>query len=108
MTTTAKLISERFLEYLDEQGQAEILPEIADILNAEALRRQEIHVIAAAPFEKSEQHELEKTLQEKWGEHPVLITIDPILLSGMIITFRDTIIDLSGKGRLMDLATHLQ
>jgi len=106
--STAKQVTDRFLEYLAEQGQRDALPEIAELLMAEALRRQEIHVISAAPLEHKEEAELKKTLLERWGEHPVVLTVDPILLSGMIIRFQDTIIDLSGKGRLTDLATHLK
>ncbi len=106
--STAKTIAERFITYLKEEEQIEHLEEIAGYIQAEALRRQEIHVISALELDAKERKSLEKTLHEKWGEHPTIFTCDPIILSGVIIKYSDTIIDLSGRASLTDLATHLK
>jgi ATP synthase F1 delta subunit len=101
-------IAERFIAYLKEQGQYENLSEIVDVLQKEAFRRQEIHLISAETLSESEQTDLKKTLTAKWGDHPLIFTVDPVLLSGMIIKFRDKIIDLSGKSKLTNLAQALK
>jgi F0F1-type ATP synthase delta subunit len=84
-----------------------LLPDIALSLSREADRRQVITVIAAAELPEKEQKELSKTLIEKWGEHTVEFTTDETLLSGMIIAFRDQVIDLSGRSKLNDLSQKL-
>jgi ATP synthase F1 delta subunit len=106
--SVAREISKNFIQYLKEQGRYDILKDIVTLLHEELYRNQDITVITAAPLEDKQHHELEKKLTEKWGEHRILISVDPSLLSGLIIRFQDTIIDLSGKNKLNELAQELR
>jgi F0F1-type ATP synthase delta subunit len=100
---TAKVITENFLGYLKGEGLSDLLPDIAEALGREADRRLVITVMSAAPLSDGEKKELHKTLTEKWGEREVVFTVDDTLLSGMIIAFKDNVIDLSGRQALTDL-----
>ncbi len=104
---TAKLLIENFIGYLKEEGLSDLLPEVAEGLSREADRRQIITVMAAAKLTEKEQTDLRKTLTDKWGERSVEFTTDESLLSGMIIAFRDQVIDLSGRTALTDLSQKL-
>jgi F0F1-type ATP synthase delta subunit len=107
MSKTAKVITERFLEYLKEQGLSDQLPDIAAALSKEADRRHSVTVISAAPLSKKEQNDLEHTLTAEWGEREVIFTVDESILSGMIISYRDRVIDMSGRHALRDLRQQL-
>lgn len=100
---TAKVLTENFLAYLKEEGLHDLLPDIAVGLSREADRRQNITVMSAAALSEKEQAELTKTLTAKWGERDIVFTVDSSLLSGMIIAFRDQVIDMSGRQALTDL-----
>ncbi|HSI21304.1 MAG TPA: F0F1 ATP synthase subunit delta [Verrucomicrobiae bacterium] len=104
---TVRTISESFLAYLTEEGLTDLLPEIAESLTREADRRQVITIMSAAPLPEGEKSDLKKTLTAKWGEHAVEFTVDESLLSGMIIAYRDQVIDMSGRSALNDLSQKL-
>ena len=106
--SVASDISKNFIQYLKEQERYDILKDIVPLLQEELYRNQDITVITASPLEPSQRTDLEKKLTEKWGEHRFLISTDPALLSGLIIRFQDTIIDLSGKNKLNELAQELR
>ena len=101
-------IADRFIAYLKEEEQYENLSEIVDILQKEAYRRQEINIISSEKLSETEQSELKKSLTAKWGDHPLVFTVDPIILSGMVVKFQDKILDLSGKNKLTNLAQVLK
>jgi ATP synthase F1 delta subunit len=101
-------IAKNFIHYLKEQERYDALKDIVSLLQEELFRNHDITVITAAPLDMKQQAELEKKLIEKWGEHRILVSADPSLLSGLIIRFQDTIIDLSGKNKLNDLAQELR
>ena len=103
-----KQIADRFIAYLKEEEQYENLSEIVDILQKEAYRRQEINIISSEKLSETEQSELKKSLTAKWGDHPLVFTVDPIILSGMVVKFQDKILDLSGKNKLTNLAQVLK
>lgn len=103
----AKGVSARLLQYLREEGISEELPAITELLQHEVDRRQIITVISAAKLTESAEDELRVTLTEKWGKRSVTFTVDHALLSGMIISFRDQVIDMSGKHSLTDLSQKL-
>jgi F0F1-type ATP synthase delta subunit len=97
-------VTEKFIDYLKEQGLYQELETAAAMLQKEANRNHDIAVISALPLSKSEQDDLEATLIKRWGEHKVVFTVDDALLSGMAIKFQDQFIDLTGSGRLSNLA----
>lgn len=105
--STAATITKRFLDYLKEEHLDELLPDIARELSKEAERRQVITVVSAAAFSKAESESLEKQLVAAWGEHDVVFTVDPSILSGFLVAFRDRVIDMSGRTALTDLSQHL-
>jgi ATP synthase F1 delta subunit len=106
--TTAQKIAETFIAYLKEQERFDELPAIVQALQEEVLRNQDISVIVAVELSAAEQKSVSDLLTKKWGERRVIFTIDPALLSGMIVRFRDIILDLSGKHDLHDLAHTLR
>ncbi len=106
-TKTARTIAENFIAYLNEEGIGDLLPEVASLLDKEADRRNIITVMSAETLTEKEQADLCKTLTAKWGERDVEFAVDSTLLSGMIIAFKDQIIDMSGRNALTDLSQHL-
>jgi F0F1-type ATP synthase delta subunit len=101
-------IARQIIDYLAEEGWSDRLPEIVRILEKEAYRNQEITVISAVPLSEEELTEVRRMLTDKWGEHPLVTLVDPALLSGMLIRFGHTVIDLTGKQHLRSLAAHLR
>lgn len=105
---TPHAITNQIISSLQEHDLYDMLPEIVKELEGEVYRGKEISVISAVALSETEKKELEKTLQEKWNEHPFVYTVDPVILSGMIIKFEDKIIDMSGRGKLTDLEQELK
>ena len=105
---TSKHLTDSLVRYLKEQGLYEQLPEIAADLQAEVERNKNITVVTAVEISSGEQATITKLLNNKWGDHAVLFAIDPILLSGMIITFQDQVIDTSGRNQLQQLSQTLK
>ena len=107
MQHTSETLATAFTDYLKEHNRYEELPELIRLLEKEAYRNQNITVVTASALSAAEKKELEAALTKKWGEHAVLFAVDPILLSGMIVTFQDRVIDTSGKHSLADLKHEL-
>ena len=105
---TPQDIASSFIEYLKEQGRSDELPLIVEALQKEVFRNQDVTVITAETLPDTDRHELEKKLNAKWGEHRILFSQDPTLISGMLIRFGNEVIDLSGRTRLTDLREHLE
>lgn len=104
----AQSIASSIIDFLKHNEQYDQLSEIADILQKESYRSKAITVISAVDLSKSEQTELQTTLVTKWGEHPIVFTVDPLIISGMVIRFQDQVIDMSGKNSLNQLASNLK
>ncbi len=104
---TPSHIAREIIALLKEKDSYDQLPAIAHLLQEEAQRNQDIHVISAVPMSEKEQKEVHQQLAKEWGEHPLVVTVDPVLVSGMVIKFQDKIIDLSGKHALQDLKNAL-
>ncbi len=103
MKANAASIAKAFVDYLKEEELYSLLPDIEKELEAEIFRNQDISVIAATQLSEKDQKEISSALTQKWGEHTVLFTIDPTILSGMIIRFQNNILDLSGRHGLREL-----
>ena len=101
---TARDIAATFISYLKEQGQEDQLETLVGYLQEELYRNHDITVISATELDQDERSALEKKLTATWGEHRIIISVDPTIVSGMIVRFRDTLIDLSGKHQLEGLA----
>lgn len=103
MKADAAAIAKSFVAYLKEEELYHLLPAIEQELEAEIFRNQDITVIAATDLAEGEKRDITKELTTKWGEHRVVFTVDPTILSGMIVRFQDNIIDLSGRHGLREL-----
>jgi F-type H+-transporting ATPase subunit delta len=106
-TRSVESIADGFISYVRQQGLEERLPEVIECLQREADRQVDITVVSAASLDEGERREIGERVQQKWGEHHVRFHVDPLLVSGLIVHFRDQLIDLSGHGRLSDLQAHL-
>lgn len=95
------------ISHLKKNNQYADLSDIVEHLQKEVYRSQAITVIAAAELTEEDKINLKSTLIKKWGEHDITITIDPTLLTGMIVRFKDIIIDMSGKQKLNQLGEEL-
>jgi F0F1-type ATP synthase delta subunit len=107
MSTTASQIAADVVRTLKREDAYELLPEIVNELQKELYRNTDITVVSAVRLSESDQSALEKRLAERWGDHQVLHTVDPSLLSGFLIKFQDTVIDLTGKQALADFKQEL-
>lgn len=90
------------IKLLKKEDRYDWLPEIVAELQKELFRNADITVISAVMLAETEQKSLEKQLVERWGEHQVLYVVDPSLLSGLLIKFQDTVIDLTGRNDLAE------
>ena len=106
--SAATSIAETIISHLKKEGQYDMLPAVVDVLQKEVFRSKTITIISAAPLEDKDETALKKMLFEKWGEHELAMTVDPTLLSGLIIRFQDQLIDMSGKNSLNQLAHALK
>jgi F-type H+-transporting ATPase subunit delta len=97
-----------FIDLLKKNDMYEQLPEIVSVLQAEVLRNQDITVTTAEILSDDERRDLTNTLTKQWGEHRVVFTVDSVVLSGLMVTFQDKIIDMSGRGKLAALAQELK
>ena len=104
---SAPKIAKGFIQYLKDEEQYALLPEIVKELQEEVFRNQDISVISATKLSAAEEKDISKMVTDKWGEHRVVFTTDAAILSGLIIRFQDNILDLSGRASLQDLKTQL-
>lgn len=104
---TPEALAKSFIEYLRDENLYAMLPQITQELSDEVLRNQDITVISATTLTESQEKEITRELKAKWGEHRVVFSTDPSLLSGMLIHFQDNVIDLTGKQSLRELKQNL-
>ncbi len=104
MSTPATRIAKELLEYLKQENLMEHLPALTKELQQEVWRNQDISIISAEELPEAQKKELYVSLTAKWGEHRLVYSIDPALVSGFIVRFQHHVIDLSGKRSLQDLA----
>ena len=105
---TSHSIASEISHFLKEQGLYEQLPAVVKELEAEVYRNHDITILTPAELSKEEKTKLEKTLTEKWGEHRFVYILDQALLSGILIRFRDQLIDMSGRFKLDELGKALK
>jgi F-type H+-transporting ATPase subunit delta len=102
---------QNFIRVLVENRRLNLLPEIARLYEfARAETEGRITAVVIAPFELNEaqRKQIEKGLQKKLGRTVELRTeIDKGLIGGVIVRAGDLVIDGSIKGRLQQLAHHL-
>ena len=101
-------IVETIVQFLRTSNQYGLLPEVIAGLEKERYRNQSIHVTVAAPLREADEQQLRQSLLEKWGEHYVVLSTDPSLLSGMLISFNGTVLDTTGKQTIQQLSTTLE
>lgn len=100
-------VAQLVLDYLKEHDEMGQLPQILSELQKESYRSQTVRLISAQELTKEEVSEISASLVAKWGEHELSLSVDPSLISGMIIRFGDTVIDRSGRKSLSDLSASL-
>jgi ATP synthase F1 delta subunit len=101
---TPQEISQNIIALLREKHSLDLLPEVVKELQREVYRNHDIHITVATPLTSEEESELTAALTERWGEHQMVTSCDPALLSGMIISFNGTILDTSGLRKLQNLS----
>jgi F0F1-type ATP synthase delta subunit len=103
MSATAQQLATELISLLKKDELYDLLPELTKELEQEVYRNHDIHVISAVELPKSELEDITALVTKKWGEHRIVISVDPTLVSGILITFQDRIIDLSGSSTLSAL-----
>jgi F-type H+-transporting ATPase subunit delta len=100
-----------FLRLLVENRRLMLLPEIRaqyETLKADAEARVEVAVVSAFPLEAAQIKALSEALKRKLGrEVNLTTTVDKALMGGVVIRAGDLVIDGSVRGRLADLAAHM-
>ena len=107
MSRAIPSISDGLIEYLQGQNLLDDLPELIGLLQAEVDRKHEVTVVSAATLDAGERKEIARQTALAWGEHPISYHVDPLLVSGLLVRFRDQLLDLSTRGRLTDLKEYL-
>jgi len=95
------------IRLLKKEDHYDWLPEIAAALQKEMYRNTDITVVSAVELSVSDRKPLEERLLKRWGEHRVLYVVDSSLLTGLLIKFRDTVIDLTGRQAVSEFKQEL-
>ncbi len=100
-----------FIRVLIENRRLTLVPEVArqfERLRGEAEGRIDVTVTSAYPLTRSQMKTIEEALKRRFG-HDVSVTalVDEALIGGIVVRAGDTVIDGSVKGRLQQLAAHL-
>ena len=107
MSRTITTVADGLIEYLQEQGIVDELPKLIARLQLEVDRQHEITVISAETLSKADCHQITLQTKQTWGEHPISFFVDPLLVTGILVRFRDQLLDLSTRNRLSELKEYL-
>ncbi len=103
---------QNFIKILAENERLSVLPCIAQLYAAlETAHKKEIdvEVVSAYALSKKQQNELSKSLEKRLARKINLnCSIDKSLITGMVITAEDLVIDSSALGQLDRLSNSLQ
>jgi len=101
----------RFLQLLADSRRLSLLPEIAslyEVRRADAENRADVEVVAAAELSSEQQQQLRNALERRLQRGVRLHTrIDPHLLAGAVVRYKDFVIDGSLRGRIDRLGAAL-
>lgn len=101
-----------FIKIMAENGRLSVLPRTAELfadLQAELKEEVDVNVVSAYVLSKKQQNELSLSLEKRLARKVNLnCSTDKSLITGMVITAGDLVIDSSAKGQLNRLSNTLQ
>ena len=103
---------QNFIKIMAENGRLSALPRVIELyadLEAEYKKQVDVTVVSAYALSKKQKDELSKSLTKRLARKVNLnCSIDKSLITGMIITAGDLVIDSSAKSQLHRLSNTLQ
>lgn len=103
---------QNFIKIMAENGRLSVLPRVAQLFAAledEYKKQVDVTVVSAYALSKKQNDELSKSLEKRLARKVILhCSIDKALITGMVITAGDLVIDSSAKGQLGRLSNTLQ
>ena len=103
---------QNFIKILAENGRLSVLPRVTqlfDELESEHKKEIDAVVVSAYALSKAQQKELSKSLEKRLARKVNLnCSIDKTLITGMVITAGDLVIDSTASGQLPRLSNILQ
>ncbi len=106
------LNGQNLIKVMAENGRLSALPRVTELyadLVAEHKKQIDVNVVSAYVLTKQQKIELSKSLEKRLARKVNLnCCIDKNLITGMVITAGDLVIDSSAKGQLNRLSTTLQ
>ena len=103
---------QNFIKLMAENGRLSVLPRVAELyasLEDEYKKQIDVKVVSAYTLSKKQKDELSISLEKRLARKVNLnCSIDKALITGMVITAGDLVIDSSAKGQLTRLSNALQ
>jgi F-type H+-transporting ATPase subunit delta len=103
---------QNFIKILAENGRLSVLPRVAQLyveLETEYKKEVDVEVVSAYALSKLQQKELSISLEKRLARKVNLnCSIDKSLITGMVVTAGDLVIDSTAKGQLNRLSNALQ
>ncbi len=103
---------QNLIKIMAENGRLSVLPRVAELyadLVAEHKKEIDVTVVSAYALAKKQKDELSKSLEKRLARKVNLnCSIDKTLITGMVITAGDLVIDSTAKGQLNRLSNALQ
>ncbi len=103
---------QNLVKVMAENGRLSVLPRVAELyadLQAEHNKEIDVVVVSAYALAKNQKDELSKSLEKRLARKVNLnCSIDKALITGMVITAGDLVIDSTAKGQLSRLSNTLQ
>jgi len=106
---TVEEIVNGFLSYLSSRGQLNLLPQVIERLSQHLKEEEKIAtVVSAIELKEEELEKIKMFLKRKFGQElNVKLIVDPKIIGGLVIKYRDQVIDRSLKGKLNSLVENL-
>lgn len=103
---------QNFIKIMAENGRLSVLPRVTELysdLEDEYKKQIDVTVVSAYKLSKKQKEELSKSLAKRLARKVNLnCSIDKTLITGMVITAGDLVIDSTAKGQLNRLSHTLQ
>ena len=103
---------QNLIKIMAENGRLSVLPRVAQLyadLEAEYKKEIDVTIVSAYALAKKQKTELSKSLEKRLARKVNLnCSIDKSLITGMVITAGDLVIDSTAKGQLNRLSDTLQ
>ena len=101
-----------FIKLMAENGRLSVLPRVAELyaeLEAEHKKTINVDVVSAYVLSKKQKIELSASLEKRLARKVNLnCSVDKTVITGMVISAGDLVIDSTAKGQLMRLSNALQ